>query len=497
MTTLARAVIVAAAAAAASGCVYYNGMYYAKRYTHQALESERAGRPSEARDRWQQAQMHAESLIARHPKSGLVGEAQLIRGRALVHEERYSDAVVALQAAARGAGPHAQHLEALGLMGRAYLALGMLAQARPVLDSAVVSDQRAVRDEALLHRGLVLVALGESGPARDDFERSRDPRAPYALAAVSLGLGDTARAGALFDSLVGTGGYAEAAWSDALDSLAAAGAAAHASHLVDLLVARDALSSGAKARLLLDDAGRRIAAGDTAAAAARLQRAVAVARDSVAGQMAAVVLCRLAIAAAAADSDLEAERERLFGLVRAGGGAGRDAQNALRLLARLDTLAAAPSAPDGFWFLRAELLRDSLHAGRLAAAAFAMMAVKYPDSPWTPKALVAAIAGGYAASDSLRALLARRYGRSPYATAGGGGPAGDSAYAALEDSLLRLAAAGAAPRGPALRAPRRPGEPGDVDDEVSGRRRPAPAVPTPRPAERPQPAGPPRPEPPQ
>jgi tetratricopeptide (TPR) repeat protein len=497
MTKLARAAIVAAAAAAASGCVYFNGMYYANRYTRLARESELAGRPSEARDRWQQAQMHAESLIARHPHSRWTAEAQLVRGRALVHEEQYSDAVVALQQAARGAGARAQQFEALSLMGRAYLAMGMLADARRVLDSAMESGQRAVRDEALLNRGRVLVALAEPELARADLERSRDPRAPYALAAVALGLGDTARAGALYDSLVGTKGYAEAAWSDALDSLAAAGAAAHASRLVDLLVAQEALSSGAKARLLLGDAGRRIGVRDTAGAAARYQRAVAVAPDSIAGQMAAVMLCRLAIAAAAADSDVEAQRERLLVLVRGGGIAGRDAQNELRLLARLDTLAAAPSAPDGFWFLRAELLRDSLHAGRLATAAFASMADRYPESPWTPKALVAAIAGGHPAADSLRALLRQRYGLSPYTMAAGGGPGADSAYAVLEDSLLRLLAVVGTQRGPVARPPRRPGEPGEVDDEVSGRRRPAPDAPTPRPAPRPQPAGPPRPEPPQ
>jgi tetratricopeptide (TPR) repeat protein len=496
MTGLGRGVLVVAAAAGASGCVYFNGMYYANRYARQAMDSERAGRPGEARDRWQQAEMHAESLISRHPKSRWASEAQLVRGRALVHLSAYSDALVALQEAVRRAESPARHLEALGLMGRAYLALGMVAAARPALDSAVESDQREVRDEALLNRARVLIALAEPALARADLERSHDPRAPYALAAVDLRLGDTARAGALYDSLVGTRSYAEAAWGDALDSLAAAGAAAHASRLVDLLATREALSSGAKAQLLLDDAGRRIGAGDTAGAAARFQRAVAVAPDSIAGQMAAVMLCRLAIAAAAADSDLQSQRERLVGLVRAGGSAGRDAQNGLRLLARLDTLAAAPSAPDGFWFLRAELLRDSLHAGRLAAAAFGAMAVKYPDSPWTPKALVAAIAGGDPAADSLRALLAHRYVRSPYATVASGA-GGDSAFAALEDSLLRLLAATGAPRTPAARAPRRPGEVGEVEDEVSGRRRPAPDAPTPRPPVRPQPAGPPRPEPPQ
>ncbi len=487
-----------AAAVAATGCAYFNGMYYANHYAHQARASERAGRIGEARDRWQQAEMHAESLLARHPDSRWTAAAQLVRGRALVYLEAYSDAVVALQEAARRSVSSAQHLEALGLMGHAYLELGMLDAARAVLDSAVDSREAAVRDEALLDRGRVLVARDEPELAYRDLERSRDPRAPYDLAQVELALGDTALAGALYDSLAGTKlkTYPEAEWRAGLDSLAAAGAGAHASRLVERLVARPALSSGAKARLMLDDASRRLAGADTAGAAAEFQRVVSVAPDSVAGQDAAVAQCRLAIAAAAVDSDLEQPRERLLALVRSGGGTGREARDVLRLLARLDTLAAAPTAGDAFWFLRAELLRDSLSAGRLAAAAFAAMAELYPASPWTPKALVAAIAAGHPAADSLRAILVQRYGASPYAIAAlGRGGEGDSAYTVLEDSLRRVLAVGAEPRAPAGVGPRRPGEMGDVDEAPGARRAPQPDAPPSRPTR--QSGGPPQPLPPQ
>lgn len=486
------------AAVAATGCAYFNGMYYANHYTRQALGSERAGRISEAHDRWQQAAMHADSLIAHHPQSRWTGGALLVRGRALVHLEAYSDAVTVLQESARRAGSSEQHLEELGLLGRAYLALGMLDAARPALDSAAEARQREVRDEALLDRGRLLVALGQPELARADFGRSRDPRAPYDLAQVDLKVGDTAGAGALYDSLAAAKGYGEVDWRAGLDSLAAAGAGEHASRLVDSLVGRPALSSGTRARLMLDDATRRLRAADTAGATREFQRVVDVARDSVPGQAAAVALCRLAIAAATADSELAPLRGQLVVLVRSGGGTGREAQNALRLMSQLDTLAAAPATADAFWFLRAELLRDSLHAGRLARAAFAAMAEMFPASPWTPKALVAAIAGGHPAAESLRALLVQRYGRSPYAIAAlGEGAAGDTSYAALEDSLRRVLAVSVAPRAPAGVLPRRPGEVGDVDEEVNGRRRPVPSAPAPRPPAEPQPARPPQPEPPQ
>ena len=54
--------VLAIAAVAVSGCAYFNGMYYANHFARLAAASERAGRVGEARDRWQQADMHAESV---------------------------------------------------------------------------------------------------------------------------------------------------------------------------------------------------------------------------------------------------------------------------------------------------------------------------------------------------------------------------------------------------------------------------------------------------
>jgi len=490
----ARAVAVAAAAAAC-GCAYFNGMYYANHYTRLAQSAERAGRTGDARDRWQQAEIHAESLISRHPKSRYVSEAQLVRGRALVHLEVYSDAALALQMALRAAASPSKHMEELGLIGHAYLVLGMLDSASQALDTAVDARERAVRDQALLDRGRLFMLRRRADLAREDLALSRDPRAPFELAQADLVLGDTAAAGALYDSLAGLKTFPEAAWREGLDSLAAAGAGAHASQLANRLAGRPGVSSGAKARLLLDDGGRRLDAADTAGATSEFRRIVDLAPDSLAGQTAAVEVCRLGIASAASDTELPEWRSKLGELMRSGGNAGRDAYDELRLLGRIDSLAEAATAGDAFWFLRAELLRDSLHAGRLAADAFAQMAVKYPASPWTPKALVAAIEGGYAGADTLRQALAQRYAGSPYARAAlGGDSAGDTTYARLEDSLRRVLAVAETRRpGPVDRA--RPGVLGGVGEETAPHR-PTPAS-TPGERARPQPSGPPSPEPPE
>jgi len=356
----ARAVaVVVAAAGAACGCAYFNGLYYANHYTRLAESAERAGRTGDARDRWQQAEIHAESLIARHPRSRYVSDAQLVRGRALIHLEVYSDAALALQLALRGGGSPARHVEELGLIGHAYLMLGMLDSAEQALDTAVTAREREVRDQALLDRGRVFVLRRRPDLAREDLGSSRDPRAPFDLAQVDLVVGDTAAAGALYDSLAGLKAFPEAEWREGLDSLAAAGAGAQAAQLVDRLAARPGVSSGARARLMLGDGGRRLAAADTAGATDEFRRIADLAPDSLAGQAAAVQLCRLGIASAASDSDLAAWREKLSTLSRSGGNAGREAMEELRLLARAYALAAATEDGDALWFLRAELLRDS------------------------------------------------------------------------------------------------------------------------------------------
>ena len=487
---LGMVLVVTAALCGPSGCVYFNGMYNANREAREAQRLERQGRSAEARDRWQRAVVHAESVATRHPRSRWADDALVVRGRGLVQLESYTEATTVLEQAVRRAGSPAVRAEALTLLGRSNLLLRRFDVARAVLDSALASDQPRVEAEARLFRGRALLALGMTEAAVADLTASREPIAPFDRAAALLLLRDTAAARAQLEALVGSRPYREGLWRGALDTLAQVGAPESAARLAEQLVARGDLTRGASARLLLDDGDRRLALRDTAAARARYDRAVQAAPDSAEARLGGVRLARLAVAGAAAESDLSAASLQLARLAADGGPAAREAQPVLRLLGRIDSLAEETSAPDACWFLRAELLRDSLRSMRLAANAFGEMATRFPASPWTPKGIVAAVAAGHPAADSLRALLDQRYADSPYRLAALGlaaaGAAAD-AYRVLEDSLGQVTSQRAAQR-----FEERPARaPTDPDLERDRPREALPSRPVVAPRPSPQPSAPP------
>lgn len=81
------------------GCVYYNGVYNAKRLSRSAERAEREGRTIDARDLWAQVVVKADSVIARHPASGYIPQVELLRARALARTDQCSDAAPALRQA--------------------------------------------------------------------------------------------------------------------------------------------------------------------------------------------------------------------------------------------------------------------------------------------------------------------------------------------------------------------------------------------------------------
>jgi tetratricopeptide (TPR) repeat protein len=422
-----------------SGCAYYNGMYNAKRFAKQAERSERLGRTSEAAERWRVAAIHAESVVTRHPHSRWADDAMLLRARALVHLESWADAARTAELAAGMTTDEEARREAWLYLGLARIGERRTADALAPLDSAAASANGRRRSAALLARGRAHLALGRPVEALEDFRLSTEGDAAFERARAALAAGDGPLAARYADTLADRP-FFEAQWLMLLDSLAHTGRGADAARLTDRLVARTDLRGGPRARLLLAEGERRLEAGDDSAAAHRFRDALRLVPDSVEARTADVRLARLEVRAAGAPADLALVRRRLDGITTLGGTPGREAQDLARLLDFADSLATSPRTSDAFWFLRGELLRDSLGARALAADAFATMPARFPDSPWTPKGVLAAIALDHPAADSLRALLLAAYATSPYTMAAEGRGDDPERFAMLEDSLRTVLA---------------------------------------------------------
>ncbi len=451
-----------------SGCAYYNAMYNAKRWARQAERSERAGRLAESQERWRTAMVHAESVLSRHPRSRWADDAVMIRGRALVQLQAHSEAIGLLDQALPGVTDARVRAAMLLDLGRANLALRRYAEAELALDGAIAVADGRVRAEALLVRGRVRLAQGRAAEALEDLRASSARGARFDQARAALAGGDGALAAAIADSALGERPFAEDRWQAFLDTLADAGFRDAAGALAWRIAARGEVGIGTRARVLLRDGDRRLAATDTAGADLRWREALRLVPDSAEARAARVRLLQVELGAMADTAGLDPLRRDLTRIADQGGEPGAQARELLRLLALADTLGTGDAArADAAWLLRGELLRDSLRSTRLAAHAFAAMAARFPESPWAARALVAAIAAGHPSGDSLRALLAGPFAASPYAAAAAGRADADAAYAVLEDSLLRVQEllAGVAPAAEARTA-----VPG-ADEEIETRRR--------------------------
>ncbi len=417
------------------GCAYYNGMYNTRRFARNAERSERAGRTSEAADRWRQVVLHADTLLARHPESRWADDAELLKGRALVALGAWPAASVALERVKGRAGTEDQLREAQYWLGVASAGRRDYATALANFDSALASPRRDHRDAVRLARGRTLLAMGRPAEALRDFDAVSGGAVRFDRAVAALALGRPGPAAAHADSAVGVRGVTPERWLAFVDTLGRRGGTLEADALVDRLLVAGALPAAARARLLLADGDRLAAAGLDSLALERWAATAEMAPESDEARVATARALRHALRGPGA-ADREGDvRARLAALAEAGGEGGREARELLRLLRAADSLAAGAVAADALAFRAAEWLRDSIPSSPLAARGFADMAERWPASPWAPKAIVAAIAAGHPAADSLQRVLHDRYADSPYTQVAAGIPGEPEAFAAMEDSL--------------------------------------------------------------
>jgi tetratricopeptide (TPR) repeat protein len=451
------------------GCVYYNGMYNANRLARSARKAEREGRTFEASNLWGQVITRAESVSVRHPDSKYADQAAVLRGVALAKLGQCAPAVAPLgHAALLAPGTELAEEGALAL-GRCSLEAGDGGAADLAFSRVLESRDPVRRREARLLHARVLRLAGRYQEAVTLFEEGKDPRAQEDLFLALAGAGRTGEAFALGDTLIAHADSTRS-WDPLIEALARQNPA-HASTLVDRLIAARSPAPQVRSRWLLQDA-ERLARTDSARATTRLQQAVAAGGRTLEGRRASFQLTRRSLARAHSVADLGPVRDSLEALSQSAGVANEESAPLSAVIERVRAVAdstdiAAPQA-DLRLFLAAEAARDSLGAPAIAATLFRRIVEGSPTSPYAPKALLAAqqLDSGWA--DTARALLEERYADSPYlAMLRGEDP---PAYRLLEDSLRIFAAAEAIPRR-TDRVLRRPGE-ADRAPQAAPRRRP-------------------------
>ncbi|MDH3497090.1 MAG: hypothetical protein OER21_10020 [Gemmatimonadota bacterium] len=441
-------------------CAYYNGLYNANHLAEEARRAEREGRTGEARSFWSRAAVKAESVTARYPRSKYRDDALLLHGMALERLGICTQAVPSLRLASDSSPDLDIRMQSSLLLARCRLQMqepdSVMEAVAPVLAEGRPVDRAA----ALLLRGTAYLRLGNDRAALEDLATSTAPQAVFPRAVALARLGRTAEAAAVLGAAAARP-IDETAWLSTLDSVGRR-APEEAGGLVDRLAGRRDLSDGTRARLWVSDGERWLAAADRERAERRFRRAAEVAPDSAEGRSARAYLVMGAVRRARRATDVPVLFDSLSAATRQGGPAIRIAGPYVTVLER-GTAALAADSADLALFLAAEDVRDSLRAPELAAALFAELSRRYPQSVLAPKALLAQATLEPRRADSLVARVTTDYAESVYALALLG--QGLAAYEALEDSLRQAA------RHPLERGPnRRPGEarPGRPADE--GRR---------------------------
>ncbi len=464
------------------GCVYYNGMYNANRLANSARKAERDGRTFEATNLWGQVATKAESVVVRHPRSKYAEEAAILRGVALARMGQCEQALPALSRIGVAGVSTDLTEDAWLASGRCQFTLGNLAAADAAFAGVLDSKDATRRREARFQRARTLRHLGSYAEAIQSLEGNNEPRAMRERLLSLAGAGRLPAAMALADSLIVRGDTAQP-WDSLVTSLGQQNARS-ASQLVDRLRRLPGRPAETQARWLLED-GLRLANIDSARASARFREAITIGGTGDAAGRASLQLVYLSLRSVASPQELSASISRLRELSLKYKSVASDllllSGTAAGVLTASDSTAAGSPQGDLRLFLAAETARDSLKAPRLAEVIFLRILNEWPDSPYAPKAVLAAQQLNPTWADSARALLETRYVYSPYLAMIRGEEGSD--YRQLEDSLGAFAAAGsAAARQGGQPAARRPQPPPRIeDDEAPGRRPPAPGVRVPEP----------------
>jgi predicted negative regulator of RcsB-dependent stress response len=417
-----------------AGCVYYNGMYNANRFAKAAKKAEAQGRTFEAQGYWAQAEVRADSVVARHPNSTWADDAQLIRGESMVARNDCAGAIPALEVASFSRDSPEVAQQAQVLLGRCYLAAGNLDGADRAFVALMDSPDSTFRQTARLEHARILRLHGQYQPALATLEGLQGPAADAERAADYAGLGEVAQAEPLIDQALARQDLS-VPWDSTIAGIGRVDPSL-ASRYTTAVVALPGLPAETRDALLMAD-GMRLLGTDPDSGLARLRAAGAADPVTFASLVARLRLAEYVIGQADTLGQLELAREGLTSLSEVGGASSIKAIHYLRILNRArgyaDSVTPGAAQGDLATFALGEAVRDSLPAPRIAAQLFTTVPAWWPASPYAPKALLALAALEPARADSILQRIEMEYPGSPYLLL----VAGDvtPAVLALEDSL--------------------------------------------------------------
>lgn len=414
-----------------TSCAYFNGIYNAHEAARHAEKDLRAGRDAEAATGFMNAAVKAETVLARYPKSRWSTEALFVAGYSEAMSENCPMAITRLERFLSRDVDDRKRERAGVALASCYVRIGKYSQATALLEPALGSKDRVVRERAALWAARAAIAMGDNARASALLSSVDVGASQWELAAASMQRGDYARAESLYILRASRADFRE----ELLTALRELWAEGHRDQVLAIVRRYEPVRvrSQQKAKLYLTVAELLTDASSDSAARDLLLKVRRLSADSLLDREASARLTQLSLAPLRSMVDVKNAVASSHESAR-----GTKLQRQLEDNVLLISLLDRGQDPTGAaLFLAGEVARDSLRARALAGTLFLRAASPSFGSIVPPKALLAAAALDPDSADVYHQRLRERFPRSPFLQMIESGDPPDAAALAETDRLLR------------------------------------------------------------
>jgi tetratricopeptide (TPR) repeat protein len=414
-----------------ASCAYFNGIYNAHEQARHAEKHLRAGREAEAAAAYMAAAVKAETVLARYPKSRWSTEALYVAGVGEAMSEQCPQAINRLEQFLSRNSSDEKRERASVALASCYVRQGKYSRALDLLEPALASKKKEVRERATLWAARSAMAMGDNVRANSLLSTVDLGATQWELAAASMQGGDYARAESLYALRGAHADFRE----ELLTAMRELWAEGRRDQVLGIVARYEPtrLRSSHKARIYLTAAELLTHANQDSAARALLLKTRRLSTDSLLDREASARLTMLSLASMGSLLDVKntiaASRENARN---------NPLQRRLEENVLLVSLLERSRDPSGAaLFLAGEVARDSLRARALAAALFLRAADPSHGAVIAPKALLAAAAMEPDSAEAYHAQLRTRFPSSPYVMMLNGAGPEESPVLTEGDRLLR------------------------------------------------------------